>query len=355
MISDTLNIAIQKTAHSRLAEFRQQELKFGRQFSDHMFVADYRDGQWQDLRIEPYANLNLSPATSALHYGQSIFEGMKGYRAVNGDVQLFRYDANMKRLNDSARRMCMPEIPEELFTEALFRLLDLDREWIPNGDGESLYIRPFVFATDEYIGIKPSDNYRFMIFTSPVGAYYSEPVRVKIEPHYTRSAPGGTGAAKAAGNYAGSLYPAKLAQAQGYHQLVWTDAVEHKYIEESGTMNVMFMIGDTLVTPSLSDSILAGITRDSVLTLSKEWGITVEERKVTVAEVIEAAKTGNLKEAFGTGTAATIAQIAVIGHDGTDYELPAVPEREFSNKILATLDDIKRGRVADGHGWIAVV
>ncbi len=194
-----------------------------------------------------------------------------------------------------------------------------------------------------------------MIFTSPVGAYYSEPVRVKIEPHYTRSAPGGTGAAKAAGNYAGSLYPAKLAQEAGYHQLVWTDAVEHKYIEESGTMNIMFVIGDTIITPALSDSILGGITRDSVLTLAREWGMNVEERKVEVAEVIAAAKAGTLKEAFGTGTAATIAHIATIGHEGTDYDLPNVADREFSNKVLKALNDIKLGRTADTHGWITTV
>lgn len=355
MISETLNIAINKTTQSRLAEFQQQELKFGRQFSDHMFVADYSDGAWGQLRIEPYQHITLSPATSALHYGQSIFEGMKGYRSASGEISLFRYEENMRRLNESAARMCMPDIPEDLFTEALFSLINLDRDWVPGTEGASLYIRPFVFATDEYIGIKPSDHYRFMIFTSPVGAYYSEPVRVKIENHYTRSAPGGTGAAKAAGNYAGSLYPAKLAQEAGYHQLVWTDAVEHKYIEESGTMNIMFMIGDTLITPSLSDSILAGITRDSVLTLAKDWGVTVEERKVEVAEVIAALKAGTLKEAFGTGTAATIAHISTIGHDGTDYELPPVPEREFSNKVLATLDGIKRGRIEDKYGWIAKV
>lgn len=355
MISDTLSIAIEKTGNSRLSEFDQNNLKFGRQFADHMFVADYSDGKWNELRIVPFQNFSMNPATSALHYGQSIFEGMKGYRTENNEVLLFRWEDNAKRLNASAHRMCMPELPVEMFREALFRLIDIDRDWVPSVEGSSLYIRPFMFATDQYIGIKPSDNYRFAIFTSPVGAYYSDPVKVKIETHYTRCAPGGTGAAKAAGNYAGSLYPAMLAQREGYHQLVWTDAETHTKIEESGTMNVMFKIDDVLYTPALSDSILAGITRNSVLTLAREWGVKVVEGDIAVSTIHEALKNGKVQDAFGAGTAATIAHIALIGYEGTNYELPAIESRSFSNKVLATLDDIKRGRAADTHGWITKV
>jgi branched-chain amino acid aminotransferase len=297
----------------------------------------------------------MAPASSVIHYGQSIFEGLKAYKDKNGQTTVFRPTANSQRLNKSAERMCIPEVPEELFMSALTELLKLDEQWIPSKTGTALYIRPFVFAMDDYIGIKPSDTYRFMIITCPVGGYYSEPVKVKIETEYTRAAEGGTGFAKAAGNYAGSLYPARLAQKKGYHQLIWTDAKEHKYIEESGTMNIMFVIGDTLITPEIGSTILKGITRDSVLTIARDWGMKVEERKVTVAEVVAAAKDGLLKEAFGAGTAATIAHICLIHHDGTDYELPVVENREFSNKVLTTLDNIKAGKEEDKHNWLYTI
>ncbi|MBL4653587.1 MAG: branched-chain amino acid aminotransferase [Flavobacteriales bacterium] len=349
-IANKINVSL--TPNSRISELEEGLNNFGRVFSDHMFVVDYADGKWGTASIQPYKNLSLSPATSAIHYGQSIFEGMKAYKNKAGKTLIFRPTDNIKRLNISAERMCMPAIPEDLFYDGLTQLLETDKAWIPPHEGTSLYIRPFMFSTDNYIGVKPSDTYKFMIFTTPVGGYYSEPVKVKVETHYTRSASGGVGFAKAAGNYAASLYPAKLAQKEGYHQLVWTDAKEHKYIEESGTMNIMFVIGDKLITPSTSDSILDGITRDSVLTLARDWGYTVEERKVSIDEVVEAAATGNLKEAFGTGTAATIAQIAVFNHNGIDYELPAIETREFSNRVGQYLQDIKRGKIQDNHGWI---
>lgn len=352
METETNKIDIQITANSRIAELEEGLKKFGRVFSDHMFVVEYSDGEWQQPRIEPYKALSLSPSTSAIHYGQSIFEGMKAYKNKEGESMIFRPLENIRRLNKSAIRMCMPEIPEELFYDGLKQLLEVDNDWIPTQEDSSLYIRPFMFATDEYIGVKPSDTYKFIIFTTPVGSYYSEPVRVKVESHFTRSASGGVGFAKAAGNYAASLYPAKLAQEQGYHQLVWTDHTEHKYIEESGTMNIMFIIGDTLVTPPTSDTILAGITRDSVLTLAKDLGLNVEERKISINEVVEAAKIGTLKEVFGTGTAATIAQIAVFHYNGIDHELPAVETRHFSNKISQQLQDLKRGNTEDIHNWI---
>ncbi|HET8860124.1 branched-chain amino acid aminotransferase [Marivirga sp.] len=349
---DTLDISINKVQNSRINEVDFNNIPFGKVYSDHMFIADYEGGQWSDLRIVPYENLSMAPASSVIHYGQSIFEGLKAYKNKNGEAVVFRPDANAKRLNKSAERMCIPEVPEELFMQAMTELLNLDKDWIPSKEHTALYIRPFVFAMDNYIGIKPSEKYRFMIITCPVGAYYSEPVKVKIETEFTRAAKGGTGYAKAAGNYAGSLYPARLAQKQGYHQLVWTDATEHKYIEESGTMNIMFVINDTLITPEVSTTILKGITRDSVLTLAREWGMKVEERKISIKEVIDAAKNGTLQDAFGAGTAATIAHIALIGYDGADYTLPPIAERAFSNKVLKAMDAIKLGESEDKFDWI---
>jgi branched-chain amino acid aminotransferase len=350
---ETLSINVTKVSKSRIEEVDFDNIPFGKVYSDHMLVADYIDGEWRNSQIIPYGNISLSPGTSAIHYGQSVFEGMKAYKSINNEIAVFRPLDNFKRLNQSARRMCIPEIPEDLFMAGLSELLKIDKDWIPKKPGTSLYIRPFVFATDEYIGIRPSDTYKFIIFTCPVGAYYSEPVKVKIETQYSRAFEGGTGYAKAAGNYAAALYPAKLAHEKGYHQLIWTDGKTHEYVEESGTMNVMFIIGDTLITaPTTGETILAGITRDSVLTLAREWGLKVEERKVAVKEVIEAIQKGTLKEAFGTGTAATIAQIAVIGHEEIDYELPPVEQREFSRKVLKALDEIKTGVGEDKYNWV---
>jgi len=349
-MTDTITIDIQKIASSKIEQVDFDNIQFGKVYSDHMFISQFRNGEWDNNHILPYGNISVSPATPAIHYGQSIFEGMKAYRSAEGEILLFRPLDNFKRLNISAERMCMPPLSEEVFMEGLRELVNLDSDWVPSKEGTSLYIRPYVFSADEYIGIRPSVDFDFMIITCPVGAYYSKPVRVKIETHYTRAAEGGTGYAKAGGNYGGSMYPAKLAQEQGYDQLIWTDAKEHKYIEESGTMNVMFMIDDTLITAPTGDTILNGITRDSVLTLARDWGVNVEERKVSVEEVIDAAKSGRLQEAFGAGTAATIANIATICYDGVDYDLPE--NREFSNKVLTTLDDIRTGRSEDRFGWV---
>lgn len=348
-----LQIDITKTDASRLHETDFDNLVFGKTISDHMFVADYVDGEWTDLRIEPYAPLSLNPSNATLHYGQSIFEGMKAYKNEEGEILLFRADANQKRLNESARRMCIPEVPEEIFMEGLMTLLDLDRAWIPNKPGYSLYIRPFVFATDDYIGVRPSEKYKFMIFTCPVGNYYSKPVAVKVEQKYTRAIEGGTGQAKASGNYAGSLYPALLAQREGYDQLLWTDGKTHQFIEESGTMNVMFMINDTIITaPTHTGTILKGITRDSVLSIAKEMGYPVEERFLSVTELEKALTEGKLQDAFGTGTAATIAHIFKINIHGQDYILPEKPSDAFSHQVQKTLDDIKYGKKEDKRGWI---
>lgn len=326
-------------------------IKFGSYYSDHMFVADYRNGAWGECRIVPFESFKMSPAMSVLHYGQSIFEGLKAYSGGNGKVLVFRPIDNFLRMNESAARMCMPDIPEEIFMGGLKELLDLDRSWVPTDEGTSLYIRPFMFATDEFIGVRPSLTYRFIIFTSPAGTYYSEPVKVKVEKYFSRAFPGGTGAAKAAGNYAASLYPAKLAQQEGYHQLIWTDGLTHKYIEEAGTMNIMFLIGNRLITSKGGETVLDGITRKSVLQLASEWGYKVEERSVSVSEIIDAVEKGTLKEAFGTGTAATIAQIAIINNDGQDYQLPPLDEGAFSNRVLKELTDIKTGKIEDRHNW----
>lgn len=352
MSVSTINFSIQKSETSNFNAVDWDNLPFGKVFSDHMFLMEYADGEWKQGSIMPFQNISMHPAMSAIHYGQSIFEGLKAYRTINDDVNIFRPEMNCKRFAESAKRMCMPEVPEDLFLEAIRKLVEIDSKWVTNKPGYSLYIRPFMFSTDELVGIKPSDTYKFMIITSPVGMYYSEPVRVKIEEHYTRAAIGGVGRAKAAGNYGASLYPAKQCQMQGFHQLVWTDAKEHKYIEESGTMNIVFQIGGKLITPSEdADTILRGITKRSVLEVAKKWGVEVEERKVSVAEIITAAKNGTLEDAFGAGTAATIAQIAIIGYRDERLELPPLEGRTLSNKIKTYMDDMKAGRIEDEFGW----
>lgn len=352
MITTEPKIAVHPIEHSRLPQTDLANLKFGRVFTDHMFVMDYQNGAWERPRIVPFGDVELSPATLVLHYAQTIFEGMKAYRNEQGEVALFRADANIARMNRSAKRMCMPEIPEDLFLEGLKELVRMDAGWVPAGDDGALYIRPFMYAEDEYIGVKPSDGYRFAIFICPVRAYYQEPLKVRIELEYSRAFPGGTGEVKCGGNYAGGLFPSKLGQNDGYHQLLWTDAMEHKYIEESGTMNVFFILDGVLTTPSLDGTILPGITRDSILKIAREKGMPVEERKVSVAEVVEGARNGKLSAAFGAGTAATIAPIKVIGYKGEDLTLPDVDEASEVMKIGTMLDDIRRGRVADTHGWV---
>lgn len=349
---DTLDIQINRTRNSRINEVDMVNPAFGKVYSDHMFMADFYDGDWQDLRILPYGDLKISPANTTLHYASTIFEGLKAHRADTGKVQLFRPRDNARRMIASAERMCMPHVPEELFMQGLNELLKLDNSWVPNAPGTSLYVRPFQLAMDPYVGIRPSDTYSFMIITGPVGAYYSEPVRVKIETKFTRAAAGGTGFAKTGGNYAAALYPAKLAQEQGYHQLIWTDAKTHEYVEESGTMNLMFVINDTLLTAPTGDTILKGITRDSILQLARDRGMKVEERPIKVTEVISSIENGSLQEAFGAGTAATVAQIQAIGFEGTDYELPEVATRKYSNSFLKDLNDIKSGVKEDKHDWI---
>lgn len=352
MAVEELNIKIERTKNSRLSEVDFDNLKFGREFSDHMLIAEYADGQWSQAEIRPYSKLSLAPSSSVFHYGQAIFEGMKAHRNEAGEILLFRADQNFERFNMSARRMSMAEVPEHLFMDGIKQLIKLDQDWVPYREGQALYIRPFLVADDEFIGVKASSRYLFIVITSPTAGYYSGAVSVKVEEEYSRACEGGIGAAKAAANYAASLLPAKKAQAQGYDQLIWTDSREHKYIEESGTMNVMFMIGGKLITPSLSrKTILPGITRDSLLTLARDWGIEVEERQVSVVEVVEALKNGALTEAFGAGTAATIAPIAKIAYQGVDYELSDHNNWDFATKAKTYLEGIKRGSIEDKFSW----
>ncbi len=354
-MTSTFEIAINKIAKSRVTEQDVNNVPFGKCFSDHMFVAEYADGKWQKAAISPYGNISQSYAMSALHYGQAIFEGMKAYKNDKGEVSLFRPTENFTRLNKSAIRMAMPEIPEEIFMGGLLELLKIDAAWVPSSESGSLYIRPFIIATEEAIGVKASDTYKFIIITCPAGKYYSEPIKVLVETNYFRAVHGGVGYVKAAGNYGRSLYPTKLAQQKGYQQVIWTDSETHQYVEESGTMNLMFVIGDTVLTPALSDTILSGITRNSVLALAKDWGMKVEERRISIREVLTAHGNGTLQEAFGCGTAATIAQIIGIGFEGSDYALPPVESRKFSTKVDETLRNIRKGKEADKFHWMMKV
>lgn len=346
-------IEILKIEKSKIDTIDFKNIQFGKQISDHMFSADYKDGVWKNLKIEPYAPISLSPACAAIHYGQAVFEGMKAYKNAENNVFLFRPLENFKRINNSAKRMCMPEIPEEIFMEALHKLINLDSNWVPNAEDCSLYIRPFMFASEELLGVRPANEYKFMIITSPVSSYYTGAIDVMIETHYSRASEGGVGFAKAAGNYAAALYPAKIGQDLGFKQLIWTDAKTHEYIEESGTMNIMFLINDTLITPSLNNqTTLSGITRDSILTLAKELRIKTEERKVSVKEIVDAARKNELQDAFGTGTAATIAQISSITYKDEKFELPSLSDRTVSNKFSALIQGIKRGQIKDKYNWL---
>lgn len=351
-MTETLNFDVTTVAESRIHQLDPNNIQFGSLFTDHMLVADYINGEWQTPKILPFGDISYNPALASLHYGQSIFEGMKAFKNDNNEVLMFRPQENWKRFNISAERMCMAQVPEEIFIGGLEELLQLDAAWVPKGEDNSLYLRPFMFASDVYLGVRPSQNYRFMIIMSPAGKYYSTPPKVKVETEFIRAAPGGVGYAKCAGNYAASLYPAKLAQEQGYTQLLWTDAIEHKYFEESGTMNVMFIIDGKLVTPAVSSTILKGITRDSLLQLAKSLSIEVEERKVSVEEVISGIANGMVTEIFGAGTAVVVSPFSAIGYNGDDYTLPAITEESVSSKLKNALNNVRTGKVEDTFGWV---
>lgn len=346
---------IEHTETSRLDAVDFNKLAFGKIYGDHMFVAECKKGRWSDCKIIPYGPLPFSPASSALHYGQIIFEGMKAYKDTEGQPQLFRPEKNLERFNASAERMGMAPIPEELWHDALHELINIDQDWIPEARGCSLYVRPFMFATDQFIGIRPTEFFKFLIITSPAGAYYSRPVKVIASDHYVRAFVGGVGFAKAAGNYGATMLPLKEAQKQGFDQVLWTDGIEHKYAQEIGTMNVFFIIDDVAVTPDLDGTILEGVTRDSVKQLFDSYGIKVEERKISLDELVAAHDKNLLSEAFGTGTAASITAISHIGYKGSVIELPPVDENSYSSRLKRDLEDIKTSRIPDSFGWVVKV
>ena len=342
---------VTKTRHSRLAETDFNNLDFGRTFSDHMLMCKYKNGKWEEAEILPYQALSFEPGTHVFHYGQAVFEGMKAYNGPNNETLLFRPKDNMNRLNQSAQRLCMPSIDENTFTDGLKALLAIDKQWIPSGAKKSLYIRPFMIASSEFIRATPSKEFTFFIITSPTSQYYSGEVHLKVEEKYTRSAEGGTGYAKAAGNYAAAFFPTKKAQNAGFTQVIWTDANEHQYIEESGTMNIVFRLNNTLVTPELSDSILGGITRDSILSLARSKGIKVEERKISVKEIFEAHKKEELKEAFGVGTAVTVNPINSITKKEERIEIAPVSD-SYATLLKESLQGIQYGKILDQFNWV---
>ncbi len=342
-------IEIQKISKSKLDKSTINGRKFGATFTDHMFICTYKNGAWQDAKITPYQELKLAPSARVFHYGQAVFEGMKAYKDTNNQVWLFRPDENQIRINKSAKRLAMPEFPKELFFEGLEKLLKIDKDWIPTNQGNSLYLRPFMIATGNGIFAAPSDEYTFMIITSPSGKYYSKDVKVVISEKFSRAANGGVGAAKAAGNYGAQFYPTQLAIEQGYDQIVWTDST-HKFIEEAGTMNIFFRIKDKLITAPTSERILDGITRKSIIELARSLGIIVEERRVKVKEIKKAIKKGTLNEMFGTGTAAVIVPISHFSHKGKDFEIPKMDNR-YSEFFKQHLTDIQYNRASDPFGW----
>ena len=347
----TIDMRIHKTKQSKIQEVNFDQLEFGKYISDHMLVCDFANGEWQSPRIVPYADLSLSPAALALHYGQTVFEGMKAFRMTDGRINIFRMDKHYERFVTSLERMCMTIIPKEIFMEGMLQLIELDKAWVPSQPGTALYIRPFMIATEARFGVKISEEYRFIILTGPVPSLYANPIKVKVETEYVRAARGGTGFAKCGGNYGASFYPTKLAKEEGYDQVLWTDAKEHRFIEESGMMNVMFVISDTLLTAPLSDSILDGVTRDSLLTISRDLGYKTVERAISVDELEAAFVNGTITEAFGAGTAAVVAPIKSIHIAGSDYQLPGYSSESLSSKIKLQLESIRAGEDDDNHGW----
>lgn len=345
-------IPVTRTTTSRFSKELRDNAAFGAVFSDHVLVADYADGAWREPQIVPYGAMMLPPAPSVAHYGQGIFEGFKAYPRADGGTALFRPAANHARMNRTCRRMAMPEIPAAIFVEGSAALVRVDRQWIPEKPGSALYIRPVMFATGEVLGVRPSDRYRFVIETCPSGPYFSGSVDLIAEDTYVRAFPGGTGEAKCAGNYAGSLVAAREAQAKGFHNVLWLDGVERRYVEEAGLMNVVFVIDGTVVTPPLGGTILPGITRDSVLTLLREMAVPVAERRLAIDEVFDAHAAGRLQGGAGVGTAATIAPLGRLRHRDREIVVPPLTPDSPLSKAGAELDAIRTGRVPDRHGWM---
>lgn len=354
-MTEALDILITKVERSKLNEMNFDELPFGRYFTDHMLEADYENGEWKNVEIKPYQPLLLEPSLAALHYGQAIFEGIKAYKDENNNAFIFRPYDNLRRFNLSAERMNMPAIPEEIFIEGMRQLIAIDKNWIPQRKDYSLYIRPLMFATDQFLGVRPSETYKFIIMLSPSGPYFAAPMKILVEEKYTRAAPGGVGFSKNAGNYGGSLKAATDAKEKGYDQVLWTDAFEHKWLQEVGMMNVFFLINGVAITPSLDEgTILEGVTRDSVITILQEMGHVVEERKISIDEVMDAHKKGTLQEVFGTGTAAVIAPIKELRYK--DYVMQFdTSSWKTAPSIKARLSAIREGKVADVYNWLVKI
>lgn len=355
MTTAAASIPVTRTTTPRFSEKLRDTAAFGAVFSDHILVAEYANGKWADPVIVPYGEMPLPPAPLAGHYGQGIFEGFKAFPQPDGSAALFRPDANHARMARSSQRMAMPEVPASIFLEGTSALVRTDRQWIPTTPGSALYIRPVLFATGEALGVRPSENYRFVIETCPSGPYFSGAVDLLAEDHYVRAFPGGTGEAKCGGNYAGSLVAAREAQARGYHNVMWLDGIERRWIEEAGLMNIVFVIDGTVVTPPLGGTILPGITRDSILTLLKDLGVPVAERRISIDELFEASEAGTLQGAAGVGTAATIAPLGRIRHKDRELTVPAMTPDSPLARVGAALDDIRTGKAEDRHKWMVKV
>lgn len=350
-MTDVLGINITKIETSKLNDINLADIPFGKYFTDHMLEADYENGEWKNIEIKPYQPLLLEPSTSALHYGQAIFEGMKAFSNEKGEAFIFRPYENFKRFNLSAQRMNMPEVSEELFIEGLRQLIEIDKNWIPTQPDHSLYIRPVMFGTDNLLGVKPSDTYKFLIILSPVGPFHAVPMKIAVEEKYTRAAPGGVGFSKNAGNYGASMLPATKAKQQGYDQVLWTDAFEHKWLQEVGMMNIGFIINNIFITPMLEETILKGVTRDSVLTILKDMGIKTEERKISIDEIIDEYNKGRINEIFGMGTAAVISLIKELKYKNTVMKFDT-NDFTIAADIKKQLNNIRRGKTEDVHSWM---
>lgn len=354
-----LNIRIEKTKNPKPLPAADDPLKFGTIFTDHMFIMNYETGKgWFNPRVVPYQKIELDPSAMVFHYGQEMFEGLKAYRSDDGKVLLFRPDKNIERANNTNRRICIPEVPEDLFLEAIKTVVKVDEAWVPSKPDTSLYIRPFIIATDPYLGVRPADTYLFMIILSPVGPYYPEglnPVKIWIEDEYVRAVKGGIGEAKTGGNYVASLASQVKAHEEGYSQVLWLDGIERKYIEEVGAMNIFFKINGTVITPKLNGSILPGVTRDSCIQLCKDWGIAVEEKKISVDEVFEAAEAGTLEEVWGTGTAAVVSPVSHLRWENKVLKIKDGGIGELSKRLYENITGIQLGKIQGPDGWIEEV
>ena len=358
-MSKDFQISVTKTTAPKSKPTDENKLGFGKIFTDHMFIMNYTKGKgWHDARIEPYAPLSLDPSAMIFHYGQGIFEGLKAYKTPDGEVLLFRPQKNLERANISNERLCIPAIDEEFALEAIRKLVDIDRDWIPEAPGTSLYIRPFIIATDPFLGVKPAETYLFMVILSPVGAYYPEglnPVKIFVEDDYVRAVRGGIGFAKTPGNYAASIRAQEKAYELKYTQVLWLDGIERKYIEEVGTMNVFFVIDGEVITPALNGSILAGVTRDSSIALLKSWGYKVTERKLSINEVYDAYEAGKLDEVFGTGTAAVISPVGELKWEDHVMTINNGEIGKISQKLYDSITGIQSGKIEDTMGWTVKV